>query len=89
MHVVSNNFLCACYTQVERLSRMPNDFLSWQPGDAWKHRRTGYRRIAEKLGGVPLQAYKDIYAKEPLATRHICNDKIDPAIFKRMRAAAS
>ena len=68
---------------------MPNDILRWQPGDAWKHRRTGYRRMAEMLGGVPLQAYKDIFAKEPPATRHICNDHVDPEVFTRMRAAAS
>ena len=53
---------------------MPDPKLGWQPGDAWKHRRTGYRRMAERLGGVPLQAWRDTYAREPLATRQMCND---------------
>ena len=60
--------------QVERYSHMPDPKLGWQPGDAWGHRRNGYRRIAEKLGGVQLQAWKDTYAREPAHTRHIVND---------------
>lgn len=60
--------------QVERYSHMPEPKLGWQPGDAWGHRRNGYRRMAEKLGGVPLQAWKDTYAREPENTRHIVND---------------
>ncbi|MCJ1425705.1 hypothetical protein MMC29_003605, partial [Sticta canariensis] len=96
--------------QVERYSHMPDQKLGWQPGDAWKHRRTdalayrgglkiiwltciwmqgkvhivsqspadvslaGYRKMAEKLSGQPYQAWKDTYAREPIASRHICND---------------
>lgn len=60
--------------QVERYSHMPDPKLGWQPGDAWGHRRNGYRRMAEMLGGVPLQAWKDTYAREPESTKHIVND---------------
>ena len=60
--------------QVERYSHMPDPKLGWQPGDAWGHRRNGYRRMAEMLGGVPLQAWKDTYAREPDSTKHIVND---------------
>ena len=35
--------------------------------------------MAEKLGGKYLQAWKDTYAREPTATRHICND-VTPAV---------
>lgn len=65
--------------QVERYSHMPDQKLGWQPGDAWKHRRTGYRKMAEKLGGIPLQAWKNTYDREPVATRNICND-VTPAV---------
>lgn len=53
---------------------MPDPKLGWQPGDAWGHRRTGYRRMAEKLGGTPLKAWQETYAREPEASRHIVND---------------
>ena len=30
--------------------------------------------MAEKLGGVPLRAWRDTYAREPEETKHIVND---------------
>ncbi|KAL3161203.1 hypothetical protein ABBQ38_009572 [Trebouxia sp. C0009 RCD-2024] len=60
--------------QVERYSHMPDPKLGWQPGDAWGHRRNGYRRMAERLGGVQLEAWRKTYAREPASTRHIVND---------------
>ncbi len=66
--------MCLSASQVERYSHMPDPKLGWQPGDAWGHRRNGYRRMAEKLGGTPLQAWKDTYAREPESSRHIVND---------------
>lgn len=39
----------------------------------------GYRKMAEKLGGIPLQAWKNTYDREPVATRNICND-VTPAV---------
>ncbi|KAK9805046.1 hypothetical protein WJX73_006614 [Symbiochloris irregularis] len=64
--------------QVERYAQLTDPKLGWQPGDAWKHRRTGYRRMAEKLGGKYLQAWRDTYAREPVATRHLSNDVTPP-----------
>ena len=59
---------------MERYAQMPDPKLGWQPGDAWGHRRTGYRRMAEKLGGIQLKAWQETYAREPEASRHIVND---------------
>ena len=60
--------------QVERYSHMPDHKLGWQPGDAWGHRRTGYKKMAHMLGGQPLAAWEATYSREPQWTRHIRND---------------
>ena len=48
--------------------------MGWVVGDAWGHRRTGYRKIAHILGGKYLKAYDNVYAREPEHTRHIVRD---------------
>lgn len=40
-------------------------------GDAWGYRRGAYRRMAEILGGVALEAHDATWAREPQHTRHI------------------
>ena len=44
--------LCDWLEQVER-------------SQGWNQRRTGYRGMAERLGGVALEAYDAVFAKEP------------------------
>ena len=31
----------------------------------WSYRRTAYRAMAERLGGIALQSYDDVFAREP------------------------
>lgn len=57
--------------QVERQAGEVNEWHSWGVGDAWGYRRGAYRRMAELLGGVALQAYDETWALEPEHTRHI------------------
>ena len=69
--------LFACHLpalQVERWAQKPEEKMGWVIGDAWGHRRTGYRKIAHILGGKYLKAYNDVYAREPEHTRHIVRD---------------
>jgi len=33
--------------------------------DVWNYRREAYRKMAERLGGVALEAYDRVFAKEP------------------------
>lgn len=46
--------LCDWLEQVERANQ-------------WDYRRDAYRRIAERLGGVALEAYERVYAAEPIS----------------------
>lgn len=45
--------LCDLLEQVER-------------SDAWNMRRTAYRGMAERLGGVALASYDEVFAREPV-----------------------
>ena len=72
---VNDLFLTAWIcVQVERWSKKPEEKLGWEVGDAWGHRRTGYRRMAQMLGGKYLAAYERTFAREPEHTKHIVRD---------------
>lgn len=60
--------------QVERWAQKPEEKLGWEVGDAWGHRRNGYRKMAEMLGGKYLEAYRRVFAREPEHTKHIVRD---------------
>lgn len=47
--------LCDWLEQVER-------------ADWWDYRRAAYRGMAERLGGIALEAYEDVFAREPTHT---------------------
>ncbi|MCB0110060.1 MAG: hypothetical protein KDE53_29260 [Caldilineaceae bacterium] len=48
--------LCDLLEQVER-------------SNAWNARRTAYRGMAERLGGVALTSYDEVFAREPVQAR--------------------
>jgi hypothetical protein len=72
-------------SQVERWAQKPEEKLGWEAGEAWGHRRSGYRRIAERLGGRYLRAYDEVYAREPEHTKSICHD-VTPEVKHQMPA---
>lgn len=47
--------LCDWLEQVER-------------SQAWDYRRSGYRQLAERLGGIGKQRYDEVFAKAPVQT---------------------
>jgi hypothetical protein len=46
--------LCDWLEQVERTTKL-----------GWGYRRVPYRQIADRLGGVALEAYRQVFAREP------------------------
>jgi hypothetical protein len=46
------------------------DFLEQVPrGQRWDYRRASYRKMAERLGGVALESYDQVFAAAPAAAR--------------------
>ena len=73
------------FLQVERWAQKPEEKLGWEAGEAWGHRRTGYRRMAELLGGKYLRAYDEVYAREPEHTKSIFHD-VTPEVKHQLPA---
>jgi len=70
--------------QVQGAAEKENPFLDWKEGEAWSYRRKAYQQmakiLAEKRGPRLLKALEmcnEIYAQEPIETRHM--NQVDTA----------
>eukprot|EP00891_Asterochloris_glomerata_P002987 jgi/Astpho2/2987/Aster-03298 len=66
--------------QVQRHAAKTDEGHQWlKKGDAWGYRRRAYRRMAELLGGRPLQHYDEVFRHEGPESKHI-NQELTPVI---------